>query len=192
RTAVRSAQRLRPHAQKVQRRYAGDSQGAHEKFEPHGGHNAHPVNESFGSGFSIALAAIPASFALYSYTRPTANDRPFFTRYIADTYQSYAKEWERRNDFHTQAVEQAGADRALFLGEAGQQAKWVDFRFPEQLNIGSPYNVPAGQGSVNIDKAIAKYEKEAFKANEKRLQQLRENKVPIEQPFEPLIKSPPA
>jgi hypothetical protein len=48
--------------------------------------------------------------------------------------------------------------------------------------------VPAGHGSVNIDEVIAKYQKEAHEEQEKRLQQLKENKVPVEQPFEPLAK----
>lgn len=61
-----------------------------------------------------------------------------------------------------------------------------------QFNIGSPYNVPAGHGSANLDRVIAKYEQESFAENERKLQQLRENKVPCEQPFEPLAKSPPA
>ena len=57
-----------------------------------------------------------------------------------------------------------------------------------QFNHGSPWNVPAGQGSANIDKVIAKYEQEAFSENEKKVQQLKENNVPAEQPFEPLVK----
>jgi hypothetical protein len=61
-----------------------------------------------------------------------------------------------------------------------------------QFNGGAPWNVPAGQGSIDLEKVIAKYEKEAFEANEKRLQQLRDNNVPYEQPVKSLIKSPPA
>ena len=58
-----------------------------------------------------------------------------------------------------------------------------------QFNTGSPWNVPAGHGSANIDEAIAKYQREAHGEQEKRLQQLRENKVPVEQPFDPLAKT---
>ena len=61
-----------------------------------------------------------------------------------------------------------------------------------QFNTGSPWNVPAGNGSANIDRVIAKYEQESFVENEKKLQQLKENNVPCEQPFEPLSKAPPA
>lgn len=59
-----------------------------------------------------------------------------------------------------------------------------------QLNTGSPWSVPAGH-YANLDHVIAKYEKEAFAENERKLQQVRENRVPCEQPFEPLAKSPP-
>ena len=52
-----------------------------------------------------------------------------------------------------------------------------------QFNSGSPYNVPAGNGSDNIDAVIAKYQKEAFEANEKKLQQLKDNAVPAEHPY---------
>ncbi|KAK5127040.1 hypothetical protein LTR85_008399 [Meristemomyces frigidus] len=192
RTALRSARRLRPQVQKQPRRYAGDSQGAHEKFEPHGGRNKHPVNESLGPGFYMTLAAIPASFALYKFTRQGTDEQPFFTRYIRDTYNGYAEKWARRNDMHTQMIEQAAADRNLFLNESQSTHRRVDLRFPEQFNVGSPWNVPAGQGSANIDHVIAKYEQEAFAENDRKLQQLRENKVPSEQPFEPLTKMPPA
>lgn len=52
--------------------------------------------------------------------------------------------------------------------------------------------MPAGHGSANIDRVIAKYEKESFEANDRKLQQLRDNKVPAEQPIKPLTKLPPA
>lgn len=57
-----------------------------------------------------------------------------------------------------------------------------------QLNGGSPWNVPAGSGYTNIDHVVEKYQKEANEAQERKLQQLRENKVPAEQPLEPLVK----
>lgn len=84
----------------------------------------------------------------------------------------------------------------------------VDLRFPEYVhtticckrcdtdirlrafNIGSPWNVPAGQGGANIDHVIAKYRQEAYEENEKKLQQIRENNVPSEQPMKgTLIKA---
>ncbi len=34
--------------------------------------------------------------------------------------------------------------------------------------MGSPYNVPAGQGGINLDKVVAHYQKINFDAEEKR------------------------
>ena len=45
---------------------------------------------------------------------------------------------------------------------------------------------------MNLDQVIAKYEKESFEDQEKKMQRLRENKVPVEQPLEPLAKATPA
>ena len=59
------------------------------------------------------------------------------------------------------------------------------------FNTGSPWNVPAGNGNINIDKVIAKYEKESFDEQKKRLQQLQENNVPVEKPVESLVKRTP-
>ena len=56
------------------------------------------------------------------------------------------------------------------------------------FNTGSPWNVPAGHGNINLDEVIAKYEKEAYEEQEKRLQQLKENNVPVEKPVRPLVR----
>ncbi|WPG97406.1 Hypothetical protein R9X50_00018100 [Acrodontium crateriforme] len=182
RTALRAARRVRPQAQQQPRRF--------ESHSSHGAHESHlaPANESFGAGFYIALAAVPVSIAAYRFTRPGA-EQPYFTRYITEKYNDLAGKWAERNDTHTQAMEQAAADRVLFQNEASRSNRVVDLKYPEQFNGGSPWNVPAGHGSTNIDKVIAKYQEENYTENEKRFQQLRENKVPREQPFEPLGKS---
>lgn len=60
------------------------------------------------------------------------------------------------------------------------------------VNTGSPWNVPAGHGSANIDGLIAKYQKEAFARNEEKLAQVQENRVPREQPMKPFNKVTPA
>jgi len=49
--------------------------------------------------------------------------------------------------------------------------------------VGSPWNVPAGHGGVNIDATIAKYQKDNFEAQERKMQQIRDNNVSVEQPF---------
>ena len=43
-----------------------------------------------------------------------------------------------------------------------------------------------------MDELIKKYETENFEQNKKKLQQLRENKVPVEQPFDGFAKAMPA
>ncbi|KAK3690788.1 hypothetical protein LTR37_018962 [Vermiconidia calcicola] len=181
RAAVRSARQLRPQTQRQYRRYASES-----SKDSHGAHHAQPANESLGAGFYVALAAIPASFAIFKLTQ---GDQAYFTRLIRNTYDSYSAKWAQRNDLHVQAMEQAAADRVLFLNESTKGAhRNVDIRFPEQFNVGAPWNVSAGQGSINIDKVIQKYEREAHEQQEKKLQQIRENNVPVEQPFESLTR----
>ncbi|KAF2498303.1 NADH-ubiquinone oxidoreductase-like protein, partial [Lophium mytilinum] len=141
-------------------------------------HDAHhgPVNESFGPKFYIGIAAIPALLGLYYASRSSDDDRPLLYRYI-DSYSEYKTLWAERNDIHTKALERAGADRNLFIHSKGQQT--VDLKFPEQFNFGSPYNVPAGS-SVNLDKLIAKYEKENYGAQEAKLQALKDGSLPAE------------
>ena len=63
--------------------------------------------------------------------------------------------------------------------------RWYD----RQLNGGSPYNVPAGNGYTNIDTVVEKYQREANEQNDAKMQQLRENRVPREQKVEPLVKA---
>ncbi|KAK0265341.1 hypothetical protein LTR91_010575 [Friedmanniomyces endolithicus] len=190
RTALRSARRLRPQVtQKQPRRF--ETQGAEpSSFKAEGGHANYPKNESFGSAFYLTLAAIPLSLALYNFTRQGTGEQPWATRYIIDTYNGYAEKWARRNDIHTQMIEQAASDKLLFINEASHGPRLVDLRFPEQFNVGSPYNVPAGQGSANLDHVIAKFERESYADNERKLKQLKENNVPCEQPLpETLVKT---
>ncbi|GIZ40135.1 hypothetical protein CKM354_000348700 [Cercospora kikuchii] len=186
RTAVRPVrQQLRARtAQQGQRRFAGDHHGPELVSEGQAAHDKHPPNhnESFGAGFFVALAALPVSLALYKLTAQSSSEQPYFTRLIRDTYADYAVKWAQRNDLHTQAMQQAASDRALFLNEPNQQARTVDLKYPEIVNASSPWNVRAGHGSANLDELIAKYEKEAVEENERKLQQVKENKVPVEQP----------
>lgn len=179
-------------------------------YVPRGLHLSHCIaNNIHQAGFYVALAALPLAVAAYRLTSG-GEDLPYITRQITATYDSYAIKWAERNDVHTQAVEAAGRDRVLFLGETDRKARTIDLKFPEwvclnshlaldmltryarQFNGGSPWNVPAGQGHINLDHVIAKYEKEAYEANEKKLEQLRTNTVPAERPFKPLAKDTPA
>lgn len=80
------------------------------------------------SGFYIAIAAIPATFAIYKFSAQGTDQKPYFTRLI-ESYNSWQETYRARNDLHTQMVEQAAADKNLFLNERG--TKHVDLRFPE-------------------------------------------------------------
>lgn len=77
------------------------------------------------------------SLAIYKLTSEGTNEQPYFTRLIRDTYAEYAIKWARRNDLHTQAMQQAAADRVLFLNEPNQQVRTVDLRFPEYVGLSS-------------------------------------------------------
>ena len=65
------------------------------------------------------------------------------------------------------------------------------FVMNRQFNTGSPWNVPAGHGRVNIDQVIEKYERESYEEQEKKLQQLKDGTLPREQPVEPLVRRAP-
>lgn len=52
--------------------------------------------------------------------------------------------------------------------------------------------MPAGRGGANLDVLIEKYQKEAYSKQEEKHQQLKDNKVPAEQPFENFRKVTPA
>jgi hypothetical protein len=58
------------------------------------------------------------------------------------------------------------------------------------MNVGSPYNVPAGS-QVSMEKVIEKYKKLAYEDNERKLEALRNNQVECEQPMKPRILKAP-
>lgn len=80
----------------------------------------------------MSLAAVPLGVAVYQYTN--ADGKSYFTRTISDTYLDYKAKFAQRNELHTTAMEQAAADRVLFLNETPKQPRWVDIRFPEYVS----------------------------------------------------------
>ena len=75
---------------------------------------------------------MPAAFFALNYA--TSGDKePYFTRLITNTYNKYANTWADRNNIHTEMIEQAAADRVLFLNEASNAPRHVDLRFPEYV-----------------------------------------------------------
>jgi len=183
RAVARSARSAQLQLQSQTRRHASG----------HGSQHAGPSTESFGPGFYFCLAAIPTGLVLYKITRPGPDGQPYFSRLIGEKFTSYKAKFLERADTHTQAMERAAADRTLFLNESAHDTpRHVDHRYPESVNASSPYNVPAGHGSANMGQLIAKYQKQAFEENERKHQQLKDNKVPVEQPYESFRKVAPA
>ncbi|KAH6638450.1 hypothetical protein C7974DRAFT_306861 [Boeremia exigua] len=170
RTAVAAARTSRTTLSRQTRRYAHDEH-AH-------GHAA-PVNESLGRGFFWATIWIPAGMGLYLVSKNSDQDRPFLTR-LVDKYTELEEQRTKRNDLHVRMVEQAGEDRVLFNNAKPQE--YVDMRFPEIMNAGSPYNVPAGS-QVPMTSVIEKYQKLAYEDNERKLEALANDEIKSEQPF---------
>lgn len=56
------------------------------------------------------------------------------------------------------------------------------------MNVGSPYNVMAGS-QVNMEKVIQKFKKEAYEAEERKHEALRNNQIRSEQPIEKVLGS---
>ncbi|MCJ1300793.1 hypothetical protein MMC08_003592 [Hypocenomyce scalaris] len=186
RTAIRLAQRT---CRRQQRRHdsssthpPGKSSGHQDsagQYEPtHHAHHPEPVNESLGRGFYIALGVFPLSFAIYKFSRSqdgsSANSaQPIFTR-IINSYSQYKESWTARNTLHTAMIEQAAHDRNLFQSSA--PSKHIDLKFPEIFNCGSPWNIPAGQGTANLDALIAHYEKKNAEHDAAKTKELRDGK----------------
>ncbi|OAL45433.1 hypothetical protein IQ07DRAFT_591246 [Pyrenochaeta sp. DS3sAY3a] len=173
RTAATAARKPKVTLPRQPRRFAHDEHA-------HGhGHGHASVDEPIGYGFWGTIAVIPVGWAIYAVSRPNSDDTtPFFTRMIGKYTESQEK-LAVRNDLHVRMVEQAGDDRILFNKTKPQE--YVDMKFPEIMNNGSPYNVPAGS-QVQLEQVIEKYKKLAYEDNERKLEALRNNEVKAERP----------
>ncbi|EED16058.1 NADH-ubiquinone oxidoreductase 178 kDa subunit, putative [Talaromyces stipitatus ATCC 10500] len=118
------------------------------RFESHAAHDHHhhgPVNESFGPSFYVAVSTFAAGFLLYRISK--SSEDSFISRLITK-YSPDQKIFEERNAIHTVALEEAAADRHLFVGQGHQE--YVDLRSNEVFNTGSPFNVaPGSQADLN-------------------------------------------
>jgi hypothetical protein len=85
------------------------------------------------TGFYISLSVIPVALAVYKLTGQGTSEKPYFTRLIQDTYADYKTQWVDRNEMHTRAMEQAAADRSLFIHEANNNTRHVELRYPEYV-----------------------------------------------------------
>ncbi|KAF2754144.1 hypothetical protein EJ05DRAFT_479693 [Pseudovirgaria hyperparasitica] len=168
RTSFATARAARLQLSRQCRRYAHDS------------HHHEEVSESFGLKFYIGLATVPGLYFLYTFSQSGADGSdPALTRMI-DSWTTKREEWARINTLHTNLVEQAAADRHLFLGQKPNTN--IDLKTPEMIHAHSECNIPAG-GILDISKTVAKYTKENYEAQEKKLQQLRDGTLAAEQPI---------
>ncbi|KAL1302425.1 hypothetical protein AAFC00_002818 [Neodothiora populina] len=175
RSAARSAQAAKSYSRQSQRRWAHD---AHHDTHSHAA--AGPSEEKLGAKFWVGISLLPATFAFFHFRGDGSYEQRYWTRVIDGYHSDWAKKWQELNIIRSQTLEQAGADRNLFVNSAS--TRHVELKFPETFNSGSPWNVPAGS-RANIDHAIAKYEKENYEQNAKKLQQLQDGTIPIEQDF---------
>ncbi|RMZ66836.1 hypothetical protein GMOD_00002209 [Pyrenophora seminiperda CCB06] len=173
RTAVTAARTSRTSLSRQSRRFAHDE---HAHAHPH-----HTVDEPIGYGFWATVGVIPAGLAIYTMSRSSGDNEPYFTRIISNATAGLHDKWTSQNDLHVRMIEQAGEDRVLFTKTRPQPH--VEMKFPEIMNVGSPYNVPAGS-QVQMDKVIEKYKKLANEDNERKLEKLRNNDISSEKPFE--------
>lgn len=78
----------------------------------------------------MTIGVIPAGLALYSISRPNGdNSEPYFTRMISNATAGLHEKWTAQNDLHVRMIEQAGADRVLFMNTRPQEH--VEMKFPE-------------------------------------------------------------
>jgi len=180
RTAVTAARTGRTTLSRQTRRYAHDEHHAH-------GHAA-PANEPMGKGLLWATFWIPVGYGVYLLAQNADSERPLLTR-LMDKYAEAEERRAKKNDLHVRMIEQAGEDRVLFMNARPQEH--VEMRFPEIMNAGSPYNVPAGS-QVPMTTVIEKYKKIAYEDNERKHEALANDEIKGEQPFSKnhLRKSP--
>ncbi|KAF2750760.1 hypothetical protein M011DRAFT_437219 [Sporormia fimetaria CBS 119925] len=172
RTALTAARSSRTTLSRTSRRFASDHHG-------HG--QAHNVNESFGLGLWLPLAAFPFGYLLYKLSQSTQKNPSDVLSRLIKNYMEKEEDIRRSNALHTQLMEQAAKDRVLFYSSPTQVIPQL--RFPEIMNNGSPFNVVAGS-QVNMDKVIEKMQREAYEDNERKLEALRNNQIKSEIPIE--------
>ena len=95
----RAARPIARHFSRTQRRPASDH--AHSNHA-----DPAPTSEGFGASFYLAVALIPTSMLVYSFSRPGANgEKNTITRWI-ERWEEDREDVRRRNAVHTKLVEQ--------------------------------------------------------------------------------------
>jgi len=146
-----------------QQRFA--SHDAHHDSHSHGHHEG--VTEPLGGTFWALLAVPPAIYFLYENSKPNkANEQPFLTQWMA-TFDEWREENKERNVLHAKLVDQAAADRILFLHSAPPTPlRRVPVRNLEMINARDPFNHQAGWGTIDLEKLQAHVESENKKQDD--------------------------
>jgi hypothetical protein len=82
----------------------------------------------------MTMSLIPIGYLLYQFTGPGNYEHKYLTRVI-NSYDGYRKDAAHIAALHTDALEQAAADRNLFANT--ERAQNVTLRFPEYVQISS-------------------------------------------------------
>ncbi|KAK4170132.1 hypothetical protein QBC43DRAFT_305441 [Cladorrhinum sp. PSN259] len=159
--AAQLSRQARPTGARNARSY-GSSHG-------HDHHHAHTVEEKLGTGFYIAAGVVPASYIVYSISRPGKDGEESTLHKWFRQLGDYGSQWETRNHLVTAALEQAAHDKHLLLN--APQKKNIELRFPEVFQTGSPFNVPAGH-YANIDKVVEHYRQQHLTEEERKANKL--------------------
>ncbi|PKS10508.1 hypothetical protein jhhlp_002260 [Lomentospora prolificans] len=142
------------------------------RYASTGGHHHHEhtsADEPLGTGIIIAAAGLPLGCLLYlAARRGEDGEEPAITRWLRK-YQSLNQVWLERNTLHSQAVQQAAADKLLFL-TAPRTANY-ELRYPEALHSHSPRNVVAGS-IVSMDAVTERYKKQHYEEEERKAKKL--------------------
>jgi hypothetical protein len=80
----------------------------------------------------MTMSLIPIGYLLYQFTGPGNYEHKYLTRVI-NSYDGYRKDAAHIAALHTDALEQAAADRNLFANS--QRAQNVTLRFPEYVRL---------------------------------------------------------
>lgn len=160
--AAALARQSRPSGVRNVRSYASDH-GSHHHGSDHG------VEESLGAGFYIALAAIPASYFVYSVSRPDKDGNHTTIGQWLENAMNMKEEWAIKNHNNTAAIQAAAYDKHLFYNI--ERNRHVELTYPEIFQHGSPYNVPAGH-SVNLDQVVAHYRQQHLNEEERKAKKL--------------------
>lgn len=80
----------------------------------------------------MALSLVPIGFLMYKFSGPGHYEHKYLTRVI-NSYDGYRKDAAHIAALHTDALEQAAADRNLFVNT--ERAQNVTLRFPEYVRI---------------------------------------------------------